>query len=442
MNPIGASIVAPRGQILYLGAPIRLESHKIFTGCNIHHQSTVIQQRVDFTTLANTRTVAAGAGFGPAIVDRFHGSRLSHCANEPSDDYVARLVSPEGASFPEVLLNAIVAVENALAEPPNGVATVTYSAVEGHSNYHDLIWECAVSRLSRRTAEIALLGVLDLLPGSLYPHPPNAGPSFEEAWQKLLGFARRRRAQPSSVPVPPEIPIVAVAGDKGTGSTARSLDSILRGAGNNVAVSLRTRAYVDGKPAQLSQAQQARAPLVLLRNPRVDILVTTVSNRQTASRGLLFNQCAVTVIGDKAREENTELFHVGIEVMDRATTDCFVVRAGNRVALDRLQALGARRLILVSERLKDPTLQAHLKANQAAVTTMWHDGEVRIALLSGSEVLGTFPVSTGLSRDGRTKKQRLRSGAIFAIAAAFALGLSGPTIEAALHNAPASVPEI
>ncbi len=237
-----------------------------------------------------------------------------------------------------------------------------------------------------------------------------------------------------------DVSIVAVAGDKGTGTTARILDMILRGAGRSVGLALRAGSFVNGVSADFTPEQQVNAAQTLLCNPVVDTLVSTVSLRLAAQRGLMLETVQVTVMMDKIKDGKTELFHTGLDVVQRATTDCFVVQAGNIVALDRLQELGVRQLILVSDRLNDPKLQAHLNSGHKAVVTLWgQDGKDRFVLLSGTEVLASIQASIGSPRDGRTKKRRLKYATMFAIAAAFGLGLSGSEMTAAFRNPPSIV---
>ncbi len=231
------------------------------------------------------------------------------------------------------------------------------------------------------------------------------------------------------------IPILAIAGDKGTGSTARVLDALMRGAGRSVALALRTSAFVDGKPAELTEAQQKQAPLILLRDPEIDTLVTTVSLRQAARRGLLLNDCSVTVVMDRAKTGVAEAFHAGLDIVDRATRDCVVVGSGNRLALQRLSAVEGRRLILVGERRNDPNLRAHLDAGHDAVTTAWHKGEVCISLMSGDSLLAEFPIDDAVVEKDKLSRKRLTHALMFAIGAAHGAGLSGAEIRAALSDA-------
>ena len=748
MTNISNASVTQTSEVVYLARPIKLESNKIFSGCNIYHTTSVIRQRVDFGALSGASSALAGPGFAAAFLDRFCGLKSFVPQNGLTDDFIARLSSAEGAGFEEILLQAILTVEASLAFAMHELGNISYAVIEKHANAIDLIWECAIPKLSRGAAEIALSGIVDLLPERLYLRSPDFTPTFDTALRELQGWARRRRLSPATsvlklaakkrripceamgrqhlclgqgraqhqiyasmtsatsitaqkicsdkrltnrrlselrLPVPRQIkadsveaahaaaakigfpiaikplkgkkgqgvtagltdpggiepaferarergsavlverfvrgadyrllviggkfvaalsrrpptitgngkttveglvdalnadpcrdgfrlfkvakdtemkrllaqaglamgdvlsagrtlalrsaanittgglpfdvtdqvhpdnremaeraakgvgldiagvdflttditrsyrevgggiielnarpgldihiwpyvgtrrnvaeevlklsfppgadgriPIVAVAGDRGTGTTARILDTILRGSGKSVALVLRDRSFVNGVSAELSEEQRAYAARILLRDPEVDTLVNTVSPRQAARRGLVLETYRLTMILDKTKDGEAELFHAGLDVVKRATTDCFVVGAGNIVALDRLRELGARWLILVSDRLNDPVLQRHLNAGHVAVTTMWQDGEMRIVLLSGTEVLASLRADVGSSRDGRMKKRRLKNGTMFAIAAAFGLGLSGSEIETALRNAPSIVPE-
>ena len=159
-------------------------------------------------------------------------------------------------------------------------------------------------------------------------------------------------------------------------------------------------------------------------------------------RGLLFEACTVTVIMDKRVETDSHLFHLGLDILERATTGCFVVGAGNTVALSRLQELGARRLILISTQSNHPALEAHLNAGHTAVTTKWQDGKIRIVVFSGTELTASFKFVMQGPRDGRSKARRMKNGTMFAIGAALGLGLSGLDLTLAFENMPEIIPEL
>ena len=95
------------------------------------------------------------------------------------------------------------------------------------------------------------------------------------------------------------IPIIGIAGDKGTGTTARYLDSLMRGAKKTCALALRRESFIDGDPAGLTPRQQANAAATLLKDPEVEMLITTLSPRRAVRAGLGLEQCSVLVIQDK-----------------------------------------------------------------------------------------------------------------------------------------------
>ena len=273
----------------------------------------------------------------------------------------------------------------------------------------------------------------------------NARPGLDiHVWPKV-GKARDVAGELLNLSFPPgtsgRIPVIAVAGDKGTGSTARILDMLLRGAGRFVALALRSRAFIHGASADLSDDQQKLAPLVLLRDPEVETLVSTLSPRQTSRQGMLLDGVDLTIIMDRVKPGNADSFHRGLDVVCRATSDCFIVGAGNMVALNKVAAFDDKRLILVDERINNPGLQAHLKNGGDAVTTQWTDGETRAVLISGEQILATFPINVTTSRDGRIKRQRLKHAMLYAIGAAHGLGMSGTEILSALENAPEIIPD-
>jgi len=230
------------------------------------------------------------------------------------------------------------------------------------------------------------------------------------------------------------LPVAIVCGDSGTGTIARALDKILRGARRSVALTLRSGIYTDGMIAKWSRKQQSQAQRVLLRDPGIDAMVSTVSLRQTGESGLKLERASVSIIMDRVKSGRADQFNLGMDIVARATTDCMVVGAGNLVVHEKLSAYREKRLILVSNRVNDPGLQAHLDNNGVAVTTQWHDGENQILLLSGEEILASFPLSLLPQHGSATKLRHLVTAFQYAIAAGYALGLTPSQIAVSLSN--------
>ncbi|MGD8910782.1 MAG: ATP-grasp domain-containing protein, partial [Chromatiales bacterium] len=187
------------------------------------------------------------------------------------------------------------------------------------------------------------------------------------------------------------VTVVASAGDQGTGTPARIVEALLRKTGKRSALTLRSEAYADGRKTRLSKKQQEKAPLVMLQDPEVDSLVTTVSLRQTAKRGMLLEHCDVAMIMDRAKPGAVKAFLVGLDVIIKATTRCIVVGSGNLVALKRIESVNnGAKLIVVNANRNDPSLQTHLDAGRIGVTAMWQDGQQNIAILSADKIIGSF----------------------------------------------------
>ena len=162
--------------------------------------------------------------------------------------------------------------------------------------------------------------------------------------------------------------------------------------------------------------------------------VSTVSLRQTAESGMKLESASVGIIMDRVKNGRADLFYLGVDIVSRAVRDCLVIGAGNLMVLQNLPSNGSRRLILVSQRASDPSIQAHLNDDGLAVTSQWHDGVECAVILSGREVLGSFALSSLIATDGAAKSRRLESAYLYAIAAAFALGLTPAQIGDSLQS--------
>jgi cyanophycin synthetase len=232
------------------------------------------------------------------------------------------------------------------------------------------------------------------------------------------------------------IPIIVAAGDQGTGTSARLVEALMRGTGRHVALTLRSAAYANGSNTSLSTKQRAYAPLVLMRDPEIDTLVSTVSLRQTAKRGMLVDHCDVAMIMDRIKPGGVKAFLAGLDVVIQATTGCIVVSAANLVALQRIDILNkTSKLIVVSPQRDDPAFQAHLAAGRVGVTTVWQDGSQCILLLSGDEVILTLSEAF-FGNEKNSREGKIDTAILFAVAAAYGAGLNHGVIKETVAKLP------
>ncbi|MGI9418977.1 MAG: hypothetical protein ACR2RA_14190, partial [Geminicoccaceae bacterium] len=185
--------------------------------------------------------------------------------------------------------------------------------------------------------------------------------------------------------------------------------------------------------------QQSRAASILLSDPGLEALVSTISLRQTVRRGLAFDRCHAAAIMNRVIEGDVDLFRQGLDVIAKAAGK-LVVGASNAVALEALADLDPSRLILVSPRLRDAVIERHLSAGGAAVIKLWNAECDRIVLYDDDQVITAIGVDPTETRSGTRAQARRIEAKMYAVALAYSAGMTGPDIEKAIRNAPTPVP--
>ncbi len=234
------------------------------------------------------------------------------------------------------------------------------------------------------------------------------------------------------------IPIVVVAGDRGTGTTARVLDRLLRGCGKSTGLTLREAAYVNGEAADVPAGKKRVSPTMLLSDPEIEVLVSAISLRRIVLRGMELDSCAVAIILDRDKEGNAEQFHTGVSVMERGTADVFVVGIGNQLALQHLENLGQRKLMLVGDRITDRLAQHHLARGGTIVADGWADEGDRIVLMTGETPIAYFPTNEAWARLTKGQQRKMRRVTKYAVAAAYGMGIAVTDIEKAITSSAAT----
>ncbi len=228
------------------------------------------------------------------------------------------------------------------------------------------------------------------------------------------------------------IPVLAIAGERGTGIVARFLDQLLRECGKSTGLTLRESAFVNGEAVDLPADRKRVDPTALLSDPGVEVLVSAMSLRRIVQRGMDLDWCSVAVILDPNKEGNAEQFAAGVAVLERATAEVFIVGIGNRPALQHLDNLGRRKLILVGERIGDPMEQDHLGRGGTVIADGRVNGEDCIILMTGKRSIAHFPLGEASAQLTKGQQRRTRQVTRYAIAAAFGSGIPAAEILAAL----------
>jgi cyanophycin synthetase len=265
----------------------------------------------------------------------------------------------------------------------------------------------------------------------------NARPGLCMHTCPLHGKSRRAAGAVLDLLFPPgatgRVPIAVVSGGRNASRVARDLDAILRAAGKTVALATRKSALINGRPAEIAPPRVRRANATLLRDPRVESLVASVSLRRAMKRGLGLESCDVAAIVDRAADRaagsNTQR---GLDVIARATRGILVVSADNQAALRALNGLDPNRVILTGASAKDLVIARHVAAGGAAVLQVRERDQHWIVLYRGGKVLVSIRVETPAG--GRISTRRMEAR-MFAVALAFGIGLSASDLEAAASSA-------
>lgn len=159
----------------------------VLRGCNVHHAATVIRQEVDLGSLAGVHSDQAGPEFARQFLERFFEMRRLLPDSTMPAGFIERLHSPGGAPLAEVLLEAIVAVDTAMAFYKHHFHPIAFSTVvtTGSPRRVLLVWECKSPGISRRAAQVGLAGCLELLPNKLHPHRRESSENFAAAFADL-----------------------------------------------------------------------------------------------------------------------------------------------------------------------------------------------------------------------------------------------------------------
>jgi cyanophycin synthetase len=230
---------------------------------------------------------------------------------------------------------------------------------------------------------------------------------------------------------PGETGRVPIALTLGSDRVAWVLERILRNSGTTVALSAGKGASINGEPTGCATSQGHLATRSVLRDPRVEVLIDTVSPGQIVHRGLVHELCDVAAIMDPDPDSDYDEYLQGLKVVLRATSGKLAVAANNSAALEILGDVDPRRLILVSRNAERGTIRRHLEAGGKAATTARDHGRQVIVLLEGRKPILSVPV------DGIPalveEPSRLKAY-LFAVAMAYGMGVSAEDIAAALDG--------
>jgi hypothetical protein len=454
-------------------ATARLLEGRVLRGCNVYDRSTVFCQRVDLGRFEGSR-------IGPELASRF----VDRFARGLRAEFLADLDSAAGVPFERALLEAIRAVELAVASAMRRLDTLEFATIVHESDSPrivELVWECHSGSFSRAAARAGLAGLLELMPTPLPPPDGEPQEDFAGLLRKLQRRARRRQwssttaalalaAKQRGIPFEPlagahlrlgdgvmqhvvsasasssatlenifpagvsaGVPTALIVGNRGAGALARDLDGLLRASGSAVGLATRKLTTISGKPVDSTSRGRGGGARFVLGDPRVETLVYAVSPKRVVERGLRIDRATTTAILVPRIGGDPEGDRRGIDVCVSATTGMVVVGADHPLAERLIAELEPERLVLLSRRNPEPLVISHLARGGCAVVRT-EIGPVEILTLRrASDTVASVRVTPRRSSATRVSVRRIRR-AMLATALAFGLGLSGDEIVAAFDK--------
>lgn len=204
----------------------QLGACQVLRGANAHHARTVLRQEVDLGLLAGRSSRDAGVRFPRAFLTRFPrpAQPMPHQHGDPV--FAATLRSKAGAPFAEVLLQAVLSIESMLAYQRCDLRPTDFAQVlPGASAQHAvLVWASHAPDLSRAAVEVALTGLLGLLPAAW--RPDGVSPAEHAGRVEALQARAARRAVSTTTAV-----IVLAAHERGMPCTPMGGPHLLLGHG-------------------------------------------------------------------------------------------------------------------------------------------------------------------------------------------------------------------
>ena len=101
--------------------PIQIFENTILRGCNAYHTRSVIRLRIHFGKFEGKQNVWKGSAFADAFLRRFQGLKTLVPNNGLRQAFIDRLTSDCGIDFEEIVLEAILATEAAVAFAMNNL---------------------------------------------------------------------------------------------------------------------------------------------------------------------------------------------------------------------------------------------------------------------------------------------------------------------------------
>ena len=276
----------------------------------------------------------------------------------------------------------------------------------------------------------------------------NAAPGFRMHTAPTEGTARDVAGPVMDMLFPPgsptRIPIASITGTNGKTTTARMLAHLFKMAGRRVGLSSTDGVYMDGVRTVAGDMTGPTSARMVLRDPTVEVAVLETARGGLLRAGMGYRKCNVGIVlnvaadhlglrGIRTLEELAEVKRIVVEV----ATDVAVLNADDPLCLRMAAHTEATHLCYVTTNPEHELVREHIRAGgRAVVLERGINGQMITLYDNGAHlpVLWTHLIPATL--EGRALHNV--QNAMFAVAAAYGMGVGLETIRHGLRTFDAS----
>ena len=224
------------------------------------------------------------------------------------------------------------------------------------------------------------------------------------------------------------IPTAVVLGQRGTTSIAGRLAGALQETGQSVGLATKKRVQIDAHEMTADPNRTRAASRRLLRDPRVEVGVFSVSPARVYRRGLQLDRCTVVVLSDAQAPEDLETMQGAIRVAGSAAEQLIVVSEQNEQALPALAQVNRERIVIACRDGDSLVAARHLMLGGSIVQLESSGTGHSIVLRNRRAVLGRYALSAAQPPTGYRD--------LLLAASCFGMNVPAHVITAAINRTP------
>ena len=200
MNVRLAECVEPATARAKSVSPISLLSASTLRGSNVHYNKTVVRQHLDLGDFAEQTSGQLGPEFRAKFCERFLHLPTLVPDFAQSEHFADRIEASDDVPIIDIVFEAILCLEATMASMMQSLDLIEFAEImdEHTPRRWCLVWETQHPQFSRQIAEVAIMGVNELLLGGDTEPMGDGIVDYASGFEVLRTRAGRRRLSPTT----------------------------------------------------------------------------------------------------------------------------------------------------------------------------------------------------------------------------------------------------